>query len=221
MSEEKTPWSTKVELLRLMWDRPMISEYRFFMLEMIKHYLSFNPEWYVLDAGCGNGLLFKYLPEEFRRRYHGIDFTPEMIEYCKIIYPEYKDQFWICDIRNIYNIPYSELVITQNVLQHILVYQRALENLITHTEKIIMLCERTHNDCSIRVGAARPDKGYTVLVDRNPERWRFNENDFLDTLEYLGKIYGFNKPEVIGRPKSTDNLENVLAIYRMKKKIGD
>lgn len=214
---DKTHWSERVKELYKVWTREGIPEYRSYMLEMITFYMSFFPEWDLLDAGCGNGLVFEYLPEEFRERYYGIDFTPEMIDYCRNKYPEYENRFRVCDIAGIsINVSDRDIVITQNVLQHILIYQIALDNLLMVAQKLIMFCERTHNDESLRIG--KQHKGFTVLAGRCPERWRFNEDDFLDTLRMLGKRYDYEEPEVLAHPRSTDNLLNVLAVYRMKKR---
>jgi 2-polyprenyl-3-methyl-5-hydroxy-6-metoxy-1,4-benzoquinol methylase len=201
----KTSWSKKVPFLSKYWTKRGIPEYRDFMIKKITELLEKNPHWKILDAGCGTGLMFNYLPEWAKENYTGIDFTPEMIEYCKKNYPEYSDRFFSGSILESGIIPSSDIIATQNVIQHILLYQQALKNLVEKTRNILILCERTHSEP-------------TIIFGYDPVRWRFREEDMLECLQFYGDKYGFNVPKVIAHPKSTENLENVIAIYMMVKR---
>lgn len=213
MKEERTDWSKRPEELEHYWlNNPVLPDYRIQMLMLIEEELRNNPESTIMDCGCGTGLMFEYLDDEFKDRYYGCDFTQDMIDYCKVNYPAYADRFMRLDLtqmsleqtrffigKNVY--------VTQNVIQHILVFQRALNDIVECADTIIM-CERTHD---------LP----TCLAGYEPAyRWRFNLRDFYDILtfftyenEYKGAV------EIMGQPLTTDKLEKAVTIFRARRLI--
>jgi len=202
---KKTSWSKegKVEYLDRIWTQPEeIPEYRRMMIEEITKILNNHRTFTLLDAGCGTGLLYHYLPEMFKENYVGIDFTPEMVEYCREKYPYGK--FENVDIKYSKLVPYADIIVTQNVIQHNDYWQIVLANLINKARYAVIFCERTHDE-------------HTVKVGEDPTRWRFNYEDFKDLMEFLGKGL-FDNPEIIGHPKSTEGLEQALTIFMMKKR---
>jgi len=204
----KTSWSKegKVDYLDRIWQEPdEIPEYRRMMIDQISKFLNIHREWKLLDAGCGTGLLFQYLPLMFQNNYYGIDYTPEMIELCHTKYPEIKDRFKQANIIYADQIPKkANIIITQNVIQHNDLWQIAMMNLINRAKDVVIFCERTHDE-------------HTVKVSDDPPRWRFNIDDFKDAMEFFGKGV-WDRPEIIGKPKSTEGLEHALTIYLMRKR---
>ena len=90
MKDGITDWTNRAKLVNDYWTAPKdIPEYRVQMLKLIVEELEMNPTATIMDCGCGTGLTFKYLPDEYKDRYYGVDFTQEMVDYCKENYPEY------------------------------------------------------------------------------------------------------------------------------------
>lgn len=53
----------------------------------------------ILDIGCGRGDLYSFLKsQKIDADYHGVDLTPEMISFCKELYPEISDSFEVLNI---------------------------------------------------------------------------------------------------------------------------
>jgi SAM-dependent methyltransferase len=52
---------------------------------------------HILDAGCGIGTLYSYLPSG--RHYTGVDLSPEMIEVARLSYPE--AHFEVANLQNL------------------------------------------------------------------------------------------------------------------------
>lgn len=175
------------------------------MIQELTEMLAKNPDWRLFDAGCGTGLVFNYLPDWAKERYYGMDFTPEMVEYCKKTYPEFSDRFFEGSILDPDVIPISDIITTQNVVQHILLFQQAVKNLIEKTRHVLLLCERTQTEP-------------TVIHGYDPVRWRFREQDMFEIINFYGSKYGFDLPKVIAHPKSTENLDNLLSVFKMIKK---
>ncbi len=209
-----TSWTNKSKFVHGVWTAPKdIPEYRVQMINLIVEELERNPKATIMDCGCGTGLIYKYLPDEYKNRYYGADFTQEMIDYCKEAYPEIEDRFMQLDLTqmSLEQINFfigKNVYVTQNVIQHILLFQRALNDIIECAETIIM-CERTHD---------LP----TCIAGYEPAyRWRFNLRDFYDILtsfteenDYLGEV------EIMGQPLTTDNLEKTVTIFRARKDVG-
>lgn len=199
-----THWSDRVLELRKIWLANGIPEYRNFMMELICQQLNAHHDWTLLDAGCGNGLVFQILPKKFRSRYTGVDFTPEMVQFCKKRFSSHKAQFRQCSLLSA-KLPAADLIITQNVIQHIPQFHLAMQNIVSKAKKSVLLCERSHQEP-------------TVLAGENPHRWRFNENEFASLLQQYGDAKGFGPVKVLGRPKTTEGLKNVVSVYQMGKR---
>jgi SAM-dependent methyltransferase len=203
-----------VKVLNNKWiNRNGISEYRQEMIKYIIDILDRNNNYTVLDCGCGSGLVLNYLPEEYKHRYYGIDFTPEMIEYCKTNYPEYKDHFMRVDLTGLNNealdfMSDKALLITQNVLQHILLFQEALDNMFFSSGVALLLCERTHYKPTLIAGY---DPAY---------RWIFNLKDFYDILSYYAERYCYDGcVEILSQPKTTFDEKNMVTIFKIERNI--
>lgn len=200
-----TPWTGRAEELNRMWTEPGVPEYRVDMIHIITRYLFRHPEATVLDAGCGTGLLYSLLPSCMRDRYTGLDFDHDMLEYACQHYPE--GRFIHGNILKYSDLPVADLIITQNVLQHIIPWQFAAENLICQAKKAILLCERSNK---VRTVA----KTYSPVIS-----WSFKEDDMLKTIRYIGKgVWGdIQGPKVLSRPRCTQGRRGVLTIYGMRR----
>jgi SAM-dependent methyltransferase len=203
---EKTFWDGRSEELNTIWEAPEeVPEYRQVMQALITQELKDNPELDLVDCGSGTGLVYRYLPEELKPRYRGFDFTRDMVNYCKEKYPEAQDRFKQVDLTKprLQSIR-GDLLITQNVIQHILLWQYALDNIFKNARHGVILCERTH-------------RGQTLLAGYEPAyRWRFNIRDFFDVLEYLKNKYNYKgEVEILGHPLTTNEEPNCLTIYRV------
>lgn len=209
----KTNWSKKVEYLQSIWTHSeKIPEYREVMINQISDLMKRNNDYNILDCGCGTGLMYKYLPDEYKDRYYGIDFTYEMIEYCKKNYPEHSDNFKVVDLTKgiklmELKVADNNIVVTQNVLQHILLFQEALDNIFYIANDVVLLCERTH---------LKP----SMIVSYEPAiRWRFNIKDMYDILTHFKNKYGYNGlVEIISQPKTTFNEENKVTIFKVERR---
>jgi len=209
-----TSWTDRSKLVHDYWTNPeSIPDYRMQMIGFIVEELERNPKATIMDCGCGTGLLYHYLPDEYKSRYYGADFTQEMIDYCKEAYPESAERFHRVDLTSMtleeFNFFMGKNVyVTQNVIQHILPFQRAMESIVECAD-IIIMCERTHD---------LP----TCLAGYEPAyRWRFNLRDYYDLLtfytsekEYKGEV------EIMGQPLTTDNLEKTVTIFRARKDVS-
>lgn len=208
-----TSWTNKSKFVHGVWTTPEdIPEYRVRMIQLIVEELDKDHKATIMDCGCGTGLIYKYLPDEYKSRYYGADFTQEMIDYCKEEYPESAERFMRVDLTSMsleeFNFFMGKNVyVTQNVIQHILPFQMAMKNIIACADTIIM-CERTHD---------LP----TCLAGYEPAyRWRFNLRDFFDLLmfftrenEYKGDV------EIMGQPLTTENLAKAVTIFRARKHV--
>lgn len=202
----KTKWTGRPDQLNRIWtDRGDISEYRQEMLRLIERDLQVHPDNIVVDCGCGTGLVYNYLDPELRGRYRGFDFTNDMVNYCIEKFPEAMEQFDQADLTkpNIRKIK-GDLLITQNVVQHILLWQLAIDNIMRNATHGVIFCERTH-------------KGQTLIAGYEPAvRWRFNIKDFYDTLVYFKEKYGYRgRVEIIGHPLTTFDEPDCLTIFRV------
>ena len=211
----ETPWSKSgyVGFLDKLWKNPIRqnrAEYRIKMLGLINEEAGLFSDAIIVDCGCGTGILFEYLPGELKQRYIGLDFTPEMVQHCKKAFRGHEDRFHQADLLNVHElaslveeIKTGTIFVTQNVIQHITLYQMAVNNIFAQTPTSILMCERTHYE-NTRI------QGY------NPTRWRFKEDDYYHMLEYFaGDRYTTEK---LGRPRTTKNERNMLTIFRVRSK---
>jgi len=211
----ETPWSKSgyVGFLDNLWRKPVKqerSEYRVKMLGLIIEEAERLGDATIVDCGCGTGILFDYLPDYLKDRYLGLDFTPEMVQHCKATFKEHEDRFHRADLLNVgelsglvKGIENGTIFVTQNVIQHITLYQIAVSNIFAQSPAAVLMCERTHLK-NTRI------QGY------NPTRWRFREEDYYHMLEYFaGDKYTVKK---LGRPRTTKNEKNMLTIYRTRRR---
>lgn len=211
MSKQKgeTFWTNRSKQVHGYWTKPeTIPEYRKMIISLIGEELKIKPEYTICDCGSGTGLLYEYLPKRYHYNYSGIDFTQEMVDFCREKYPENAEKFNRVDL----TLPSNEectylekdILVTQNVIQHILLFQEALDNIFASARHCVILCERTQQ---MHTGIAGYDFAY---------RWRFNVKDFYDILTHFAKKYGYRgEVEIIGQPKTTDNIENAVTVYRV------
>ena len=200
-----TPWTGRAEELDRMWLRRGIPEYRAKMANIVVRYMSKHPEATMLDAGCGTGLLYALLPSWVQERYVGLDFDHDMLEYASQHYPE--GDFRHGNVLDIKDLPYVDLIVTQNVLQHIIPWQFAAECLLVGARHAALFCERSNQ---VRTMA----KTYEPVIS-----WSFKEDDMLKTLGYIGGLWwdDVKGPRVLARPRCTDGRRGVLSIYGMRR----
>jgi len=209
----QTPWSKSgyVGFLDNIWRNPTKqnrAEYRIKMLGFINEEAELFSDATIVDCGCGTGILFDYLSDELKERYIGLDFTPEMVQHCKNVFKGYEDRFHRVDLLNpqdltnlVKDIKNGTIFVTQNVIQHITLFQIATYNIFAQSPTSVLMCERTHLE-NTRI------QGY------NPTRWRFREDDYYHMLEYFaGDRYTVEK---LGRPRTTKNERNMLTIFRVR-----
>jgi len=210
-----TPWSRPgyVGFLDSIWRKPVRqerSEYRMKMLAFIHEEAEVLGDATIVDCGCGTGILFDYLPGNLKDRYMGLDFTPEMVQHCRKTFKGYEDRFHQADLLDapalsglVGGIEGGAIFVTQNVIQHITLYQVAVGNIFAQSPASVLMCERTHHE-NTRI------QGY------NPTRWRFNEDDYYRMLEYFSG--GRYTVEKLGRPRTTKNEVGMLTIFRARTK---
>lgn len=133
----------------------------------------FEPDERILDVGCGAGVLYTQLLPEVRRRYVGVDFTPEFIRLCRARYPE--GEWRVKDAQSL-SFPDDSFYIvnTTNVLQHIKNWRKAAKELFRVSSRYVITTCRIHEQ-ETRIVAMSP-----VL------RRRFNPKD----LETFYRQYG-------------------------------
>jgi len=209
MNKGITSWTNRVERLHKVWvNHNDVPEYRKEMIKYIVDELKLDKDNTIMDCGCGTGLLFKYLPDEYKDRYWGIDFTQEMIDYCRKEHPGYKNRFRRMDLTKVDTEFFNghSVYVTQNVIQHILLFQEALNNMFYACNDVILLCERTH-------------QFNTYIIDYEPVyRWRFNLKDFYDILTYYKELYGYmGDVEILGQSTSTSKRKKALTIFRVNR----
>ena len=208
-----TPWKGRMEFLNAVWTnylgKDVVPEYRNTMMRHITLILDQNPTYSLVDCGCGTGLIFKMLPEEHRHRYTGFDFTADAVNFCRTHYPEHADKFYQGDLLKSATFKRGDLMITQNVIQHILLWQEALRHIIEKQPETILMCERTHHEPSMIAGYLAPD--------HSAVRWRFNIQDIKNALDYFG-VDNYTPAEILGHPRTTKNEKNMLTIYRTRRR---
>lgn len=197
----RTPWTGLAEKYDRQWRTPETPEYRAEMVRLITELLEANPRWTLLDAGCGTGFMFELLPDWAKARYRGIDYTADMVEFCRKRFPG--GDFRLADIL-VDELPRANVVATQNVVQHITLWQIAVLRLVKVAGDAVIMCERTHGEPS-------------RIVGYDPTRWRFNPRDMLECMRHCGdELWGpSQEPEVVGYPRHTDGRPGLVAIYRM------
>ena len=199
-----TPWTGRSAFLEKVWKQlGKMPQYRTQMRNNIVDILRGNPDYTMLDLGCGTGLTYESLPREYRGRYTGMDFTQTMIDFCLEKYPEGK--FIHGNLLEHDSYPRADLMITQNVLQHILLWQEAMRGIYAHKPQVIIMCERT---------STKPTTifGYSPAV-----RWVFNIDDYRRAMDYYGAD-SYTPTEVLGHPRNTKNQPGLLTIYRTRRK---
>lgn len=196
-----------MDYLHNLWTRfqepEVIPEYRRWMMQHITEVLTYNPDYTLLDCGCGTGLIYEQLPKEHKPRYAGFDFTQDAVDFCRDKHPE--ATFYRANLLDPESFTGVDLMVTQNVIQHILLWQEAIRNIYSKKPKVILMCERTQ---------LKPTDiaGYSPAV-----RWRFNIDDYRKVLEFYGGDE-YTPVEILGHPKSTKNELNMLTIYRTRRK---
>lgn len=199
-----TPWTNRHGFLDQVWKKlGKLPQYRNHMKNIIVDILRANPEYTMLDLGCGTGLTYEYLPDMYKPRYRGMDFTESMVMYCKEKYPE--GRFIHGDLLKHDSYPRADLLMTQNVLQHILMWQEAMRGIYQKKPEIILMCERTSSKPTHIVG-------YSPAV-----RWAFNVDDYRRAMDYYGGD-DYTATEVLGHPRNTKNDSGLLTIYRTRRK---
>jgi len=198
-----------MEYLHNLWTsfqgRGVIPEYRKYMTMHINDVLIHNPDYTLVDCGCGTGLIYEHLPyEDYRSRYTGFDFTQDAVDYCLEKYPE--GTFYRGDLLDPESFKRGDLMVTQNVIQHILLWQEAIRNIYSKKPEVILMCERTQT---------QPTEiaGYDPAV-----RWRFNIDDYRKVLEFYGGD-DYTPVEILVHPRTTKNELDMLTIYRTRRRI--
>lgn len=106
------------------------------MIDMVK------PHGHILDAGCGNGLLAEYLPEE---KIWGIDISHEMIKHAK-------KRLWDARVGDVEDLPYEsnffDTVFARAILHHLIDPEQGLQELVRVLKpggRIIFMDTRNQN----------------------------------------------------------------------------
>lgn len=158
---------------RNFWDRTVEEMYRGWYSkskwfnELKKIILKYEGK--VLDAGCGQGILYDYIPE-IRSNYTGLDSSSNMLTFFKKRYP---NVYLIeGDIRSMKYLDNSfEMVICLNTLMYFDEDLKiALKELFRITEKILII--------SVPI-----TKGKTVII--NNDYVQFNKKEFEEKIEEL------------------------------------
>jgi len=173
------------------------------MMQRITEVLAVNPDYTLLDCGCGTGLIYEQLPEPYKDRYTGFDFTQDAVDLCQKTHPE--GTFYRGNLLDPDSFKGGDLMITQNVIQHTLLWQEAIRNIYSKQPQVILMCERTQQ---------QPTEiaGYSPAL-----RWRFNVDDLRKVLEFYGGDE-YTPVEILGHPRTTKNEVNLLTIYRTRRK---
>ena len=199
-----TPWTGRATFLENVWKQlDKMPQYRNHMRNNIVDVLRGYPDYQILDCGCGTGLTYESLPPEYRHRYTGLDFTQDMVDYCREKHPGGK--FIQADLLDHGSYTGADLMITQNVLQHILLWQEAMRGIYAKEPQVIIMCERTHSKPSMIFG-------YSPAV-----RWVFNVDDYRKAMEYYGRDK-YTPVEILGHPRNTKNQPDMLTIYRTRRR---
>jgi SAM-dependent methyltransferase len=108
-------------------------------LDRMYHYLTLSGAERVLDAGCGEGIVYRAMRRRgYRGRWCGFDFSPEAVQFARQASPEAE---WhtasVCDI------PFADqsfdLVFSSQVLEHMPHPQTALDEFARVSRKWILL----------------------------------------------------------------------------------
>ena len=88
-------------------------------LDRMYYYLKFTDSRQVLDAGCGEGIVYRAMRERgYDGQWTGFDFSAEAIEFCKQASPEVD---W--HVASAYDLPFQDksfdLVFSSQVLEHL------------------------------------------------------------------------------------------------------
>jgi len=202
-----TGWKDRAEELNAIWNSTgKTPEYRAAMVDLILKEIKEDDTLTILDCGMGTGILYDLLPSEVKKNYYGVDFTEDMVKFVLNKYPNSYFRFNQMDLTDTQRMSgvKSDIVVTQNVIQHILLFQQALDNIFDSASHCVLLCERTH-------------KAQTLIYKYEPAvRWRFNINDMYRILTYFADKHGYKgKVEILGHPKTTFDEPNMLTIFRV------
>lgn len=145
------------------WDgtRPGYTEKIF---EKITYRLDKNKSYYILDFGCGTGLLCRFVSERFpNARIDGIDVSSRMIETARANCPN--RTFYAGDIFRL-DLPAYDVIISKDVFNHI-------EDVPTTISRL---------DCLLKA------RGQIIVANRGRERG--TKDSIMSSLEALG--YGLS-----------------------------
>ena len=107
-------------------------------------------EFKILDVGCGTGMYYRVLSKDNPDiDYTGIDYSKDMIDKCKKLFPRDKypnTKFLVGDIFNLNLSETYDIVICSEVLSHLPTYMRPLQELFKVTSGYLIIKTITRND---------------------------------------------------------------------------
>jgi SAM-dependent methyltransferase len=108
-------------------------------LDRMFHYLTLSSAQTVLDAGCGEGIVYREMRKRgFRGAWYGFDFSREAVDFARAASPE---AIW--DHASAYAIPFADksfdLVFSSQVLEHLPDPQLALQEFARVSRRWILL----------------------------------------------------------------------------------
>ena len=155
-----------------------------------------NP--FILDVGCGTGVIFQYLrnqssyfPTITENRWHGIDLSREMIKISRINYPNstfYHQNF--LEFNNINN-NNSNTNKNTNVKYDTIIFNECIHNFMNITEVLLHAKTLLSSSIDARIILSHP-RGYQNVVKQNSKN-RWLAPNLLPTELELNKICEYNQ----------------------------
>ena len=149
------------------------------------------------DIGCQVGQFWKgVLSRKYQIDYNGYDIEPIYLEKAKELFPGIKDRFQKLDISSSKPNP-ADITIISASLEHVESYEKAIENLVTSTKKLII----------IRTFLGEKDESGYYHRSEDIEPFIIHQFSFKNILKKLEEA-GF-KTKIV-RDKYTDSMPRIL-----------
>ena len=166
-----TPWSGRIPELQRNWLREC-KLFRKAVRDKVVAFMRENPRGLLLDAGCGTGILREHLPNWVG--YVGLDFTPDMIYYCK---KSFEDSFILAKIEEMpFPDNYFCVVVSVSVINHNENWKPLVKEMV-RVSKNVLIMTNVHNNRTV-VHHSRP----------LPVQIRFNPNELMQEFRQYGNV---------------------------------
>lgn len=178
-----TYWSTK-ELSDRFLSKEVLKRFRDTLAVMKEHQVDLT-DLSVIDVGCGNGMLLKFLSENFKvSSQAGMEYAEAAVEVARKLHPG--PEYIVHDINTPYGRQFGAVICTE-VIEHILYPDRAFRNLLDMVQDqgilFITVPNGRHDTFAGHINFWSPES-WEVFISQNSGGLKFSTGGVEKTLLY-------------------------------------